>query len=673
MDESLVKEETPLCDACDRDKCTVFADFWCRECVENLCAPCVVVHQKLKMTSEHYVLPLCIKKIISTHILEIPVTCSKHSNQSVLFYCSEHKSVLCNLCKQEHQNICRELEEIKGKTDSDSFIGNFENKAEQVTESLDERIEESTKNKNCMQAEYNNIQDEIRHFCQEIKNKIDALQNRLVENLSHHHSKRIKKEDDNIETLHKVQSSVKSIEHDIKNVRDHLTKKQHFVILVALEHELQKKMDALSRLPTDEDRIQLRFQRSNLLDLITDLGTISSTQVSTCSSSNQTLSVDVIAHEDRRLQNDEIFATNILPESEITLMRETAFSQARVETGMHDLNDKFDTDCQSDGNETVLYQKESLDFELDTDNIPGPSDLFGECSITIGANGITNGHALENIANLEQDEVLDNTNAKRKKYIHLKQSVQIKKMLNEDFVITDLCCFFGKDKIALGDSKNQRIFICEQSGKLLKSFESIKIQDMAKSPISESFIFVSIKDKGILRLENGEEGYHFSKYFENNKVSDLASYGDKLAVRIGKKAINILNCGENCGILQCKKVTVSVPPEHFDCDAQGNIVQTSQTSDYVLAYGLDGTTIYRFQNSDLRNAQGLTVDSNRNTYVCGYESNTVVKISPDGKSHQVVLGEDDGIMQPYDLDYNKSTQELMIINDDHKSINIYKL
>ncbi|VDH98292.1 Hypothetical predicted protein [Mytilus galloprovincialis] len=528
-------------------------------------------------------------------------------------------------------------------------------------ESLYKRIEESTENKTLIQAEHNSIHDEIRHFCQDIKIKIDELQIEIVEDLSHHHSKRIQTVDENIETLLKIQSSVKSIDHDIKNVRDHLTEKQHFVILVALEHELQKKTIALSRLPTDEDRIQLRFQRSNVLDSITDLGTISSTAVSPSSSSNQVRSVEFVANTDHRLQNEENLARNIIPEdSRITLTTETAYSQTTVETGMRDLNDRLDTDCVSDGNETVLYSV------LDTDNIPGPSYLFD-------AKRIQNGHTLENIAHLDQNEMVDNPNAKRKKFIHLKQSLQIKQMFKEDFVFPDLCCFFGKDKIALGDSTNQRIIICDQSGKLFQSFESIKVQDMAKSSISDSFIFVSIKDKGILQLECGTDGYHFSKYFDHNKVSDIASYGDKLAVRIGKKAIHILDCSETCGILQFKKVTVSDPPEHFDCDAQGNIFQTSKTSDNVLAYDLDGTTIYRFQHSDLRNAQGLTVDSIGNAYVCGYESNTVVKISPDGKSHHVVLREDDGIIQPYDLDYNKSTQELMIINDDHKSISIFKL
>lgn len=656
-----VKEETPLCDACVRDKCTVCAEFWCRECVENLCTPCAVVHQKLKITSEHYVLPLYIKNIVSSQILNIPVTCKKHSNQSLLFYCPQHKSVLCNLCKQEHHERCRELEEITDITDSDNFIGHFKSKTEQVMESLYKRIEESTENKTLIQAEHNSIHDEIRHFCQDIKIKIDELQIEIVEDLSHHHSKRIQTVDENIETLLKIQSSVKSIDHDIKNVRDHLTEKQHFVILVALEHELQKKTIALSRLPTDEDRIQLRFQRSNVLDSITDLGTISSTAVSPSSSSNQVRSVEFVANTDHRLQNEENLARNIIPEdSRITLTTETAYSQTTVETGMRDLNDRLDTDCVSDGNETVLYSV------LDTDNIPGPSYLFD-------AKRIQNGHTLENIAHLDQNEMVDNPNAKRKKFIHLKQSLQINQMFKEDFVFPDLCCFFGKNKIALGDSRNQRIIICDQSGKLLKSFESIKVQDMAKSSISDSFIFVSIKDKGILQMECGTDGYHFSKYFDHNKVSDIASYGDKLAVRIGKKAIHILDCSGSCGILRCKKVTVSDPPEHFDCDAQGNIFQTSKTSDNVLAYDLDGTTIYRFQHSDLRNAQGLTVDSIGYAYVCGYESNTVVKISPDGKSHHVVLREDDGIIQPYDLDYNKSTQELMIINDDHKSISIFKL
>ena len=50
-------------------------------------------------------------------------------------------------------------------------------------------------------------------------------------------------------------------------------------------------------------------------------------------------------------------------------------------------------------------------------------------------------------------------------------------------------------------------------------------------------------------------------------------------------------------------------------------------------------------------------------YVVGYVSNNVVVISPDGQRHMQLLVSKDGLVNPCVLEYDKSTNMLLVVND----------
>ena len=50
-------------------------------------------------------------------------------------------------------------------------------------------------------------------------------------------------------------------------------------------------------------------------------------------------------------------------------------------------------------------------------------------------------------------------------------------------------------------------------------------------------------------------------------------------------------------------------------------------------------------------------------YVVGCSSNNVVVISPDGKRHRQLLSSTDGLINPGVLDYDKSTNRLLVVHD----------
>jgi DNA-binding beta-propeller fold protein YncE len=83
----------------------------------------------------------------------------------------------------------------------------------------------------------------------------------------------------------------------------------------------------------------------------------------------------------------------------------------------------------------------------------------------------------------------------------------------------------------------------------------------------------------------------------------------------------------------------------------------------VTCCDLHGTTQWEFKdNRVLRSPGGISVDNDGNVYVVGFSFNNVVVISPDGQRHRQLLSSKDGMSSPFVLDYDKSTNRLLVVN-----------
>ena len=80
---------------------------------------------------------------------------------------------------------------------------------------------------------------------------------------------------------------------------------------------------------------------------------------------------------------------------------------------------------------------------------------------------------------------------------------------------------------------------------------------------------------------------------------------------------------------------------------------------------LQGTTQWEFKDERvLKFPLGISVDNDGNVYVAGCDSSNVVVISPDGQHHRELLSNKDGMVTPLVLDYERSTNRLLVV---HKS------
>jgi hypothetical protein len=84
----------------------------------------------------------------------------------------------------------------------------------------------------------------------------------------------------------------------------------------------------------------------------------------------------------------------------------------------------------------------------------------------------------------------------------------------------------------------------------------------------------------------------------------------------------------------------------------------------VTCCDLHGTTQWEFTDEHgLRGSSGISVDNDGNVYVVGYHSSNVVVISPDVQRHRQLLSSENGLKEPRVIDYNKSTNMLLVVNN----------
>ena len=90
---------------------------------------------------------------------------------------------------------------------------------------------------------------------------------------------------------------------------------------------------------------------------------------------------------------------------------------------------------------------------------------------------------------------------------------------------------------------------------------------------------------------------------------------------------------------------------------------TNYDTHTVTCCDLHGTTQWEFTDSRvLQYAYGISIDNDGNVYVVGHSTNNVVVISPDGQRHRQLLSSKDGLSCPRVLDYDKSTNKLLVVN-----------
>lgn len=150
----------------------------------------------------------------------------------------------------------------------------------------------------------------------------------------------------------------------------------------------------------------------------------------------------------------------------------------------------------------------------------------------------------------------------------------------------------------------------------------------------------------------------------------IAGTSDGLIYSGREKGIQMINVQDE----SVQKIVQDGMPDYcYVATFDNNIYHTNNSKNTVICYDQKGNKQWVFMNkSVLKFPTGISVDNKGNVFVAGRYSNNVVVISADGKRHRVLLTSQDGLVNPWSLHYDRSTNQLLVANYHNKAF-VYSL
>jgi WD40 repeat protein len=206
--------------------------------------------------------------------------------------------------------------------------------------------------------------------------------------------------------------------------------------------------------------------------------------------------------------------------------------------------------------------------------------------------------------------------------------------------------------------------------------EGIELFQIGKNKTgSSTYDTVYIKDNNSVAVSWGGWGGKTKRSMtiidiESKKVMTTIPM-DTYIYGMAVKGRTIYYCAWNKGLKMLNLSDKSVSDIISSDISRVNYVATSSDKLYytnnfthtVTCCDLHGTTQWEFKDERvLQCPRGITADNDGNVYVVGCSSSNVVFISPDGQRHIQLLSSKNGLNNPRVLDYDKSTNRLLVVN-----------
>ena len=195
---------------------------------------------------------------------------------------------------------------------------------------------------------------------------------------------------------------------------------------------------------------------------------------------------------------------------------------------------------------------------------------------------------------------------------------------------------------------------------------------------SRTYDTVYVKDANSVVVSSGRENYSCITIIDIERRVVMSTISmDTLIFGMAIRGRTIYYCTLDKGIMMLNLSDKSVSDiinsnmtgVYYVATSGEKLYYSNCNSHTVTCCDLHGTTQWEFKDERVMQCPlGISVDNDGNVYVVGYNSNNVVVFSPDRQRHRQVLSGMDGIVNPTVLDYDKSTNKLLVVNS---SINAF--
>ena len=227
-------------------------------------------------------------------------------------------------------------------------------------------------------------------------------------------------------------------------------------------------------------------------------------------------------------------------------------------------------------------------------------------------------------------------------------------------------CFISGDRLLIGHYGDTKLSICNLDGSNCKTLK-LDYKPGCIIPYDNDHALVSAGQEGIQIID-------ITSFKPDRKIEVT---GDCTGIAIAKEHIWIKNESNTLSIIDINGKILNTIKTTFDpCDIcatkEGDVCCTDCDSDKVFVVTSDGKERELYSSSDLKGIGGVAVDDSGDVFIAGYSSNNIHKLNYYKQKQGLIMAVDDVINRPTGLSFNNETKELLVVNDQHQSINIYK-
>ncbi|VDI37516.1 Hypothetical predicted protein [Mytilus galloprovincialis] len=217
------------------------------------------------------------------------------------------------------------------------------------------------------------------------------------------------------------------------------------------------------------------------------------------------------------------------------------------------------------------------------------------------------------------------------------------------------CLILSDGKLAILDHQKNQLLLFSNDGIFIRIVVTFTHKPEDVCFVRHSTVAVTLETVNQTRLVNIEKNKIIRTIKLSNVCSGVVSDGEILVISSiirPSTRVNLINMSQTILEGMEKVCHISL--------FKGNLYGTIMSEDIVCCHDSTGEPLWTFNHQDIDTPLAITLDKHGFVYVASYGNNSVVVVSPDGKTCKTILSEDDGITLPVALDINKKTGMMIV-------------
>ena len=231
-----------LCGICETQHITKYADHWCPECDEGLCAACENHHKSSKGTRNHGIISIENYQKLPSCISEIGHHCQDHNTKYTNF-CQIHDKPCCPDCISTNHKDCvglLSIREIFKTSKTSTLIDDIEQSLTNIKYNIDDVIKNRERNLSEIRQKRQILHDQVKQMRVKINSHLDTLEQNFLNELDDTEDKIKSKIENLLKQLSEESKTVKGIQRDITAVKEYASDLQTFLGSKAIEEKVKK-------------------------------------------------------------------------------------------------------------------------------------------------------------------------------------------------------------------------------------------------------------------------------------------------------------------------------------------------------------------------------------------------------------------------------------------------